>query len=61
MAPFLRTGFRCVLAVLLLAGNASAVTMTWLTVGDPGNLNDTADGDFFDHGPEQNFGVVKTK
>jgi hypothetical protein len=41
----------------LLAADARAVTMAWSPVGNPGNANDTADGDSGTAGI-QNFGAV---
>ena len=48
------------LLFIVFANSARAtVSMTWLTVGNPGNPNDTADGDVFEPGV-QNFGMVAT-
>ena len=44
-------------ALLAFAADASAVTMSWSFVGNPGNANDTRDGDQFTTGI-QNFGAV---
>ncbi|MCB1093972.1 MAG: SUMF1/EgtB/PvdO family nonheme iron enzyme [Verrucomicrobiae bacterium] len=56
-APLLLALCICILAI---AGSThAAVTMTWLTVGNPGNPNDTADG-AIDTPGVQNFGMVTT-